>query len=134
MSDNQMRELVADLVAEQETLDQLVAALALDAWDAPSPADGWTLRDCVAHLAEFDETAGLILEHGHLPDRPRGERQGVLSAGQVRAKPLSVAALLDWWRESRARLAAHAAGADPRARLPWFGPPMSARSFVTARL
>ncbi|MBI2761663.1 MAG: TIGR03084 family protein [Chloroflexi bacterium] len=134
MSDDQMQQLVADLVAEQDTLDRLTAAISLDAWDAPSPAEGWTLRDCVAHLAEFDETAGLILAHGKLPEAARGERQGVLSAGQIRAKGLSVAALLEWWRESRERLAAHAAAADPRARLPWFGPPMSARSFVTARL
>jgi uncharacterized protein (TIGR03084 family) len=134
MSDDQMRALVADLVAEQQILDQLVAGLALDAWDAPSPAEGWTLRDCVAHLAEIDETAGLILVHGKMPEPARGERQGVLSAGQVRARGMAVAALLDWWRESRTRLAAHSANVDPRVRLPWFGPPMSARSFVTARL
>lgn len=134
MTDGAMRELVQDLIAEQATLDPVVDSVTLDGWDSPSPAEGWTLRDCVAHLAEIDDLAAAVLAEGRLPERTEGERSGVLSAGQVRAQGMRVAALLGWWRDARERLARAALARDPGERLPWFGPPMSARSFVTARL
>ena len=42
--------------------------------------------------------------------------------------------LLDWWRASRSHLVEASLLTDPSARVPWFGPPMSARSFVSARI
>ena len=39
-----------------------------------------------------------------------------------------------WWQEARAGLLAALRPLDPKDRIPWFGPPMSARSFATARL
>ncbi len=46
----------------------------------------------------------------------------------------SPAELLAWWRDGRAALLDALGPLDPRARVPWYGPPMSARSFATARL
>ena len=43
-------------------------------------------------------------------------------------------ALLDGWRSDRARLVEYARTVDPKARVPWYGPAMGARSFITARL
>jgi uncharacterized protein (TIGR03084 family) len=129
-----MRELVVDLVAEQEALDRVVAGLPLNRWEEGSPAEGWLLRDCVAHLAEFDEAAARTIEEKRFPAFPREGASGVLSATQVRARGMSSAQLLSWWREARTRLAAALTPLDPRDRLPWAGPPMSARSFATARL
>lgn len=129
-----MYELVADLAAEHEALERALTGLSLDRWDTPSPADGWTLRDCVAHLAEFDDTAAFVLSEARLPERTQGEREGVLSPGQVRARRMAASEVLAWWQEARRRLTDAASRRDARERLPWFGPPMSARSFVTARL
>jgi uncharacterized protein (TIGR03084 family) len=42
--------------------------------------------------------------------------------------------LLANWRSDRAALIAHARTVDPKDRVPWYGPAMSARSFLTARL
>ncbi|MGH9185078.1 MAG: maleylpyruvate isomerase family mycothiol-dependent enzyme, partial [Acidimicrobiales bacterium] len=41
---------------------------------------------------------------------------------------------LQAWRDARGALIAAFAAFDPAARLPWYGPPMGARSFLTARL
>src|SRR5258708_4681735 len=46
----------------------------------------------------------------------------------------SPAQLLDWWRAERAALLDVAAGLDPKARIAWYGPPMGALSFLSARL
>ena len=42
--------------------------------------------------------------------------------------------LVDWWRAARDRMQVALRSRDGRDRLPWAGPPMSARSFATARL
>ena len=44
------------------------------------------------------------------------------------------AQLLAWFEAARADLIATFAGLDPKARLPWFGPAMSAASSLTARI
>ena len=124
----------------------------------PTPAAGWDIRDSISHLCFFDEAAQLALTDApafaavrqQVTDSPsedtppdlalgRGDPhasdeadQAGKSGGQLDHGPL-----LDRWRASRhatreAIAAAHAI--DPRARIPWFGPPMSLASFATARL
>jgi uncharacterized protein (TIGR03084 family) len=129
-----MDELIDDLVAEQDYLDAAVRDAPEERWNAPSPAEGWLMRDCIAHLAELDETAAIIAETGAYPSGDRRPGEGVLSAGQVDARSLSIEELLEWWRRSRARLAAALRPLDARDRLPWAGNTMSVRSFTTARL
>ena len=129
-----MDELIADLVAEQDYLDESVRDAPAGRWDAPSPADGWLMRDCISHLAELDRTAAIIAETGEYPAGDGRKGDGVLSAGQLDARSLSIEELLSFWRESRARLAAALGPLDGRDRLPWAGNTMSVRSFTTARL
>ena len=58
MADAKVRaELRADLAAEQESIDALVAGLDDAAWDRPSPAEGWSVKDQISHLASVDEWA-----------------------------------------------------------------------------
>ena len=51
--------LLADLAAEQQDLDDLLARLTDDDWRRPTPADGWSTADTVAHLAYFDEQVAV---------------------------------------------------------------------------
>ena len=39
-----------------------------------------------------------------------------------------------WWKEAHVAMMAAFADADPSARLPWYGPSMGVRSFLSARL
>jgi uncharacterized protein (TIGR03084 family) len=140
------RALLDDLVAEQADLDDLVGALddpdsEATGWDTPTPAEGWTVRDQVAHLAASEEWAALSLTD---PDRFRTERDRLQEDPVARAaeskrglltrRPPPGVSTLAWWRDGREamveRLRAHGA----KDRLPWFGPDMSAMSFATARL
>ena len=50
-------DLLDDLVAEQRYLDDALAGTGDDAWQSPTPCDGWLVRDVIAHLAEVDEQA-----------------------------------------------------------------------------
>ena len=134
-----LRDLCADLAAEHAALDAVVADLDDAGWDTPTASDRWAVRDQIGHLAYFDETATQAIVD---PERFAADLQAALSgdltefleATEVRGRTLPPAELLAWWRDGRAALLAAAAPLDPKARLPWYGPSMGARSFVTARL
>lgn len=136
-----MKHICNDLAWEQDALDALVSALAPSGWEAVTLCDGWSVKDEICHLAYFDHTARLaatdpeaftrhmIEDLGHI--RSMDEVSGItLSKGRA----MSIDGLLSWWREERARLLGALSPLNPKDRLPWYGPPMSARSFATARL
>jgi uncharacterized protein (TIGR03084 family) len=128
----------ADLAEEQEDLDRIVGALDDAALDTPTPAQGWTVRDQVTHLAFFDGrgTMAIVDPEAFVAEVRRfaADPGGVIADHLRHGHGLGVAAMLGWWREERERFHTAARGLDPRARVPWYGPPMSVPSFVTARL
>lgn len=125
-----------DLQAEHEALEAILQPLDEPGWDAPTPAPGWLVRDQISHLGSTDRTATVAVTE---PERftteilaqPRTERAAQqLAIGRQR----SGAALLQWWQTGRSAMLEAFRGLDPKQRIPWFGPPMSAVSCVTARL
>jgi uncharacterized protein (TIGR03084 family) len=128
----------ADLVAEHEDLDRIVSGLSDAALDTPTPAPGWSVRDQVTHVAFFDGRATLAIvdPEAFAAEKKRflADPQGFADSHLAPGRGLTTAQLVGWWREERARLLEAAGGLDPAARVPWYGPPMSITSFVTARL
>lgn len=133
MSSDDFAQMIEDLQAERAVIEAALATLTVDAWDVPSAAAGWTLRDCVAHLAETDDNATREIG-GEAPPPDAGEREGVLTAGQHHARSLRPDEVLRWYRAANDRLLAALLQHGGDERLPWLGRPMSARSFVSARL
>lgn len=131
--------LLDDLAAESADLDSRVAPLDDSGWATPTPAAGWDVRDTVNHLAATDEDALLALT-----DRAGFQALlGRLLAGSAeqhverlvaQRRALPPADVLARWRAGRDALQTALHAADPGTRVPWFGPPMSPASFVTARL
>jgi uncharacterized protein (TIGR03084 family) len=131
-------EIVADLIAEHESLDLVLGALSAGEWDAPTPAEGWAVRDQVSHLAFFDEAATTAVRD---PDRFLADTARVLSEGGdpmavhlARGRSMQPEELLGWWRGARGELIAAVSSVEAGTRIPWYGPPMGVISFVTARL
>lgn len=132
--------ILQDLTAEHHDLDALVASLDDQAWEAPTPAEGWAVRDQIGHLAFFDARAVEALTD---PDAfAAGAKEMVaamtadpdLAADLVEARSLAPGELLEWWRAERDRLLVTLADAEPDQRVPWYGPAMGVVSFATARL
>ncbi|HEU4841775.1 MAG TPA: TIGR03084 family metal-binding protein [Ilumatobacteraceae bacterium] len=127
-----MDALCDELTAEHDDLDRIVEGADLE---TPTPAPGWTVRDQVTHLWFFDQRALMALTD---PDAFRLDAEELLRAGTDRAneqgRDLEPGELLARWRDDRHRLVAHARTVDPKLRVPWYGPAMGARSFITARL
>lgn len=131
--------LIGDLEAEQESLDAIVADLGEEEWDKPTPAEGWSVRDQISHLAFFDEQAELSTRD---PDgfmsasipAIMADPKTFMNDPLEKGRSLSPAEVLEWWRSARAAELETFRGVEPGARLGWFGPPMSAASFISARL
>jgi uncharacterized protein (TIGR03084 family) len=131
-----MVRICADLQAEQDDLDHLLTGLREADWDRQTPAVGWSIRDQVSHLGTTDsvatmaagEPARFTAEILHQDRRERMARQ--LETGRSMPGP----ALLAWWRTARHAMLEVFRQLDPKTRIPWFGPAMSALSFATARL
>lgn len=128
--------IAADLAAEQQSLDDVVAQLSPEQWDTPTPSPGWAVRDQIGHLTYFDGTATLAATD---PDAFQASLEELMSSGDrmeqlTLLRDLTPEELLARWRENRSRLLAAAAQLEDGQRLPWYGPSMSAKSFLTARL
>ena len=136
-------DVLADLTAEGDQLRAAVAGLDDAGWASPTPAEGWTIATTIAHLLWTDEVAALAA-NAHMPEGKEAWDEVVLLAiadptGFVDQEALRVAAelppaeLLARWDAARAGLAGALRAVPEGQKMPWFGPPMSPTSMVTAR-
>jgi uncharacterized protein (TIGR03084 family) len=130
-------DVLADLEAEGDQLDDLVAPLDEAGWHTPTPAEGWDVAHQIAHLAWTDESAVKAATDKAAWDEtvlaaiadPDGFVDAEAAAGAL-APPDQ---LLDRWRTSRSTLGKVLREYPADQKLPWYGPPMSATSMATAR-
>jgi uncharacterized protein (TIGR03084 family) len=131
-------ELADELAAEQESLDALVRSLNAMQWAVSTPAAGWDVRDQIAHLALVDELAAQAVldpdEFARTLAAATADQHAYEAAAAERGRRLAGEQTLLWWRAARAHSVTALKQADVETRLPWFGPPMKLRSFITARL
>ncbi len=139
--DDAMQSVCAAWLAESRALAALCGAMDGAEWHAPTDFYGWTPWDEIAHLFFFDETAAQALADPAGFERDKRALEEALASGrsmreiaQERFGLLDGTALLRQWTGCNEALCASLSGLDAKARLPWYGPSMSARSFVTARL
>lgn len=101
----------------------------------------WSIEDVIAHLHLFNLAAAMSIRD---PERLtvffrdlRRVRDGGRTLREValdELAPLRGRALLEQWRRDCEEVARVFADVDPRTRVPWGGPDMSARSSISARL
>jgi len=134
-----MRELLADLVAERDQLRLMLAGATEDMFNRMTPAAPWTIRDQISHLAFFDteatkatrdadefaEALAVMAEIG-----PEAYMQQHITRGRA----MTAGELMTWLTDAETTMVAELSSRVPDDRLPWYGPPMRASSFVIARL
>ena len=120
-------DVTADLAAEHEALATIVDGA------------GWDVTDQIGHLAYFDRTAAEAIND------PVGFPTHVAATLEIFAnegidytldgpRAMTPAELATWWAEGRSMLIEAAATLGENTRLPWYGPEMGSKSFLTARL
>jgi uncharacterized protein (TIGR03084 family) len=130
--------LLDDLAAEYADLDQLLDRLDDDAWDTPTPAARFAVRDQVFHLAFSEELAALALTDATAFGTRLQQLLGALDVleadSRAHARGSSPRELLASWRTQRERTLAGLRDLPCDARVAWVTGPMSGASFATARL
>jgi uncharacterized protein (TIGR03084 family) len=130
--------VLADLAAEGDALDALVADLDDTGWATPTPAKGWTIAHQVAHLAWTDQ-ASIMAATDAAAFQVELERAIAIIDTYVddaaeEGSKTPPAELLGSWRAGRTALGDALRAVPDGTKVPWFGPPMSATSMATARL
>lgn len=133
-----MLQQAIDFGAECAALDGFLQELAPEMWTHPTAFKGWTPNEILLHLHHWNRAQDRALTD------PEGFRQDVtrmfaaIAAGNARLEEARAAdtrgdALRAVWAQSAAQIATRWRSVDPKQRLPWVGPDMSARSAMTAR-
>ncbi len=135
-----MKQICDDFLAEVNYLHAVFQGLPEEIWTQETGFMKWTPWDVVAHLHLFD-LVGLKSAEGRGAFGQERNRlavsfqQGKDHQGVARENlaGLGASELIDAWHATAVELAAKFSDLDPSSRLPWFGPDMGARMFLTAR-
>lgn len=134
---------LAELVGEwRAECDELVADLSPASGSVlalPTPAKGWDVGMQLAHLAHGDELASLAVTSpdefaAHVQDLLTGDVEAAVDNEMQRYRQLSRGHLVEAWREQSQRLSEALSTTTASDRVTWITGPMSAASFVRARL
>ncbi|HVV74932.1 MAG TPA: TIGR03084 family metal-binding protein [Mycobacteriales bacterium] len=129
--------MLADLRAESDDLDAVIAGVGPDDLSRPTPAEGWSVSDTLGHLWFFDREGRRALED---PEGFAASIEALMAdpAGYMEQHVATIRglgdALVPSWQEERRNIIEALREIDPKTRVPWYGPPMSPMSFGTARL
>jgi len=136
-----MKTLCDEVLQEYAELAKLVEAMSAEQWQLKSKFYGWTPFDEISHLLFFDERGLLAATNADAFAADTAAIGRQLAAGREISAiardsygQLDGATLAKQWRSCFEKLVAILSTLDAKARLPWYGPTMSARSFATARM
>jgi uncharacterized protein (TIGR03084 family) len=129
----------ADFLSEARALHRLIAVKTPEFLTEYTQFKGWSVEEILRHLHVWD---GMVDLSRHDPDAfaaqiatvGAGIMQGNTRAVELEVCPLSGRRLVAAWQARYERMGAEWALVDPRLRLKWAGPDMSARSALSARV
>ncbi|MBJ7253808.1 MAG: TIGR03084 family protein [Sphingomonadaceae bacterium] len=129
-----------DFLDESRALCVLLTPISEAEFETPSQFKGWTINNIIRHLHVWNIAVDLSLQDeaafgAFVAAMMAGVRGGKLPEFEARyLNGLSGHALRNAWIERAGTTADAFARADPKLRLKWVGPDMSALSSITARL
>jgi uncharacterized protein (TIGR03084 family) len=132
-----VREILSDLVAEQQYLDQFLQRISLRDWDKPTRAPGWTIRDTISHLADSEELAASVItgeDEALARYRTTSDLDGLRQEAVEKGRGMRPQDVIEWWRGGRAKVVEPLSHMDPTQRLEWIAGSVSARTLATSRL
>ena len=129
-----------DFLDESKALCALLTPISEAEFEMPTQFKGWTINNIIRHLHVWNIAVDLSLQDeaafgAFVAAMMAGVRGGKLPAFEASyLDGLSGHALRNAWIAHAGTTADAFASADPRLRLKWVGPDMSALSSITARL
>jgi uncharacterized protein (TIGR03084 family) len=133
-----MTTVIADLEAEQDAIEAMVAPLTAEQWLQPSAARGWSISDVVLHLAQSEEAVVSSVTGVHLSLLEAipvtGDTVDEIMENRVRAERGDPVAIFERWRVARRASVEALRQADPDTRYPWAAAPLRPQVMATTRL
>jgi len=136
-----LQDCASDFRAEADALHGFLTTLTDGDWSRPTTFQRWTPWDVVAHLHLYDEVSLASLAGADAFAQERDSLVGRIARGTTNADlarerygAFGAQDLLAKWIAGARGLADQLRAADPKRRLPWFGPDMGVLMFTTARL
>lgn len=136
-----MLQQAIDFREESDALFALLDTLEDQDWERKTQFKQWTINDIVAHLHFGDYAADLSLRDGaafrnFARSIAAASKQGIghLASTHAWLNGTRNRALLKRWHDFSREMTDRFIVADPQQRVQWFGPDMSVRSSITARL
>jgi uncharacterized protein (TIGR03084 family) len=130
-----------DFADECASLQALLAPLADADYARVTQFKNWAINDILAHLYMGDHNARMTLADEAAFVAARTIRRTAMDAGDTLftyqrrwTEGIEGRVLMQKWYESAQETATAYGDADPKHRVKWVGPDMSARSSITARL
>jgi enediyne biosynthesis protein E11 len=131
-------QVLADLTAEGDQLDLLVAGLEPADWQTMTPAPGWTIAHQIGHLASTDRVSVLAMTDPaaflRLRDEQIGDFDGATDADAAAQAAQPAEVLLALWREGRAQVTAALAAVPAGQRVSWMVQPVAPATLASTRL
>jgi uncharacterized protein (TIGR03084 family) len=132
-----MREILADLVAEQQGLDQSLQRAPDRDWKQRVAPGGITVQDTIAVLAWGEQhAAGLLTGSISIDDllADFGDLSTFEKAGVAEGKGKRPQEVIEWWRFARADVVDALSRMKTSDTVPWLDGKISAKTFATIRL
>ncbi|HKN95745.1 MAG TPA: TIGR03084 family metal-binding protein [Pseudonocardiaceae bacterium] len=127
---------MAQLVAEGDSVDGMVAGLDDASWSKPTPADGWTVAHQIAHLTFVYRLASAAVTKpdafGEITRSAQGNFEGAINAALAGCESEAPSALLAAWRSARAATETALAGVPVDTIVPWLVRPIPAGVLAAA--
>lgn len=132
-----MREILADLVAEQQGLDQSLQRAPDRDWRQRVTTGGVTVQDTIAILAWGEQhSARLVTGKVSIDDllADYGDLTTFEKGGIAEAKGKRPQEIIEWWRFARADVVDALSRMKPGRKVRWLDGKIAARTFATIRL
>ena len=127
-----MQEILSDLVAEQQALDQFLQRVPIREWKTKIPGQTWTIHDTVSYLAFGEELAHSALDGG-----PTGGTRSYAAAREMsatRGRVMRPQDVIEWWRHARAAVVDALSRLHETDTIVWFDDKVTAKAFASSRL
>lgn len=131
-----LREILSDLVAEEQALDQLLQRINPRDWHKKKIRSGWTVHEVVSYLSEGERYAHTALTNDTeaLAEFHEAGWDAFKTASIRVGDGMRSQDIIEVWRGARAKVIEELFRCEPDDRVHYFSGDMSARTFATAKL
>ncbi len=132
-----MQEILSNLVAEQQLLDQYLQSIPVRNWDTKTSYKNWNITAHVSYLSALED-----LGHNALKKKgsdfnkykgPKGiekfEKEAIAKGKDMRPQDV-----IEWWRMSRASVIETLAKCSPGKKITWWNNEIDCRKFAVTKL